>query len=80
MSLKVGQKLVVEGNTLFWTELLPRLAGKKQTVVIYICLPHFQETFLFYKESTLFFSAIFSNPTEHICFLVFDDEGVSFLQ
>lgn len=60
MSLKGGQNLVAGGNTLFWTEPLPWLAGKKQTAVIYICLLHFQETFLSkYKDFILFFLAFF---------------------
>ena len=30
---------------------LPSCRGKKQTVVIYICLPHFSETFAFFRKS-----------------------------
>ena len=43
------------GDTLFWTGPLPWLAGKKQTGVIYICLPHFQGTFFFYNGDSILF-------------------------
>ena len=52
MSLKVGQELVVEGTRSFGRGCcLPSCRGKKQTVVIYICLPHFSETFAFFRKS-----------------------------
>ena len=31
MSLKVGQELVVEGNTVFWTRLLPPELARQET-------------------------------------------------
>ena len=33
---------------------LPSCRGKKQTVVIYICLPHFSETFAFFSKINCF--------------------------
>ena len=55
MSLKVAQELLVEGNTLFWSGPLPRLAGKKLTTVIYICLPQFRENFSLLRELHLIY-------------------------
>ena len=55
MSLKVAQELLVEGNTLFWSGPLPRLAGKKLTAVIYICLPQFRENFSLLGELHLIY-------------------------